>query len=131
MDNETRDFLQSLADKLGASVEKVYGVLIKQAKIEAIKDVINLILLIISGIVLYTVFIHIYPYCKPKIPTSQYEFDREWPEWVQLSMIFTSLGILINFIFILIQVSTTVSSCVTAIMNPESYAIETLANFRK
>ena len=55
MKNETRELIEQLAVKLGTTTEYLWSVIIKQAPIYAISSIIELLIIIIMGILLFKI----------------------------------------------------------------------------
>lgn len=53
MNSETNQMLEKLANKLGTTTEYLWGILVSQAKIDAITTIFQYLIIAIFGIVLY------------------------------------------------------------------------------
>ncbi len=128
MTEELNNVLTKLAEKLGTSVEKIYVVLTKQAKIEAITQCVYALLLIIATYYLAVGWYHVVPLCVNIHPEAKYSFEKEWATQVQFMVVGLGIGSLIDIIFIILVIPDTISTTLTAILNPEASAIDKILN---
>lgn len=122
MDNNTEALLRELADKFGTTTEKLYGVLVKQAKVEIIQSIIGAI----ACIVLIFIGIHflgLVHYSEGKVIKTEYSVDTIYPSTNILFIIaWIANGILwIISVFVIVE---NVNSIVSNFMNPEYQALE-------
>lgn len=119
MENNITDLLETLASKLGTTVERLYGVLVKQAKIDMAIGIIQEVVLAALLVGAYIGWEYLIPYCVGK----------EWPAEIQFCAIFlglSTLGLLIGFVVCLMELISTVAK---GIYNPEASAIEKITGY--
>jgi len=116
MDQITK-LLEQLAIKLGTTVEYLWGVLIKQAHVNAI---VNLTFVGVSGLVIVIGLMFI-----PKI----IKLDNEKRTWDEMSIRNTTWIIygIVNTILLLILVMCLVPA-ITQLLNPEYWALQEILN---
>lgn len=124
MDDKTSALLQQLSDKLGTSVEHLYKVLVKQAKMDAFICFLQLGILLLSMIPLFIGWVNVLPHCVPVNPNGQYSFDREWPGEIQLAVIALSISSMVLTIGIGAGLMRAVECIFKNLLNPEASAIE-------
>jgi len=113
MDERITILLEKLAEKLGTTADKVWEVLLIQAKVSAIYDIAFLCFFIVFTIV-----------TRKPLQVIVKRVMRKDDEWTLIS---GSLGIAIILVVILISAVVTVSNAymtVTALVNPEYWAIQ-------
>jgi len=119
MNQETKEIIQEIAEKLGTTAEHLWGVLIKQAGINAITDVI-------IATITICVFAFTFKYVMKKTHVPEKTEEERYPtaEWDD------ELGVLahiILLIFAIIAASITLASIytvITALLNPEYWALK-------
>lgn len=119
MKNQTTELLEKLAVQLGTTAEYLWSVLIVQARISAITDLIFLILAIVSGYFLYRT--HLYLGKEGEDMHSIY--DRK-DEAVIIPMF---VGIIIWAIFFLVMFFS-IGSIINGLFNPEYWALNKILN---
>ncbi len=110
MENLT-PLLEQLATKLGTTTEYLWTILLKQAPIHAFTIIGAFIFCILFGILLLRIF-------------SKYRDTVEYKMDWQIPFIFIS----IIWMFVFIIVIAYLSSAITALLNPEYYALQQILN---
>jgi hypothetical protein len=115
--NELTTLLESLASKLGTTTEYLWGVMIKQAPIDAF---VGITLIIIS-------FLLIIPYVRyikwfAKNYQKCYDNDTEVGHWIAIVIL-----AIILCIWLIISICD-INNVVTALANPEYWALEQILN---
>jgi len=126
MKKNTEKLLRDLAERLGTTTEKLYGVLVKQAKVEVVNSIISIIMHV-GAIILCYQLIGIYHLSEGKIVTTGYSAETIYPMSHYLCVIFWILngGVwLICFFGIL----DNIRSIVNNLINPEYGAVEQILN---
>jgi uncharacterized membrane-anchored protein len=93
MNEQTTKLIEQLSQKLGTTTEHLWSVLLKQAQVSAIMNLILLIVIIVVGIVLYKLHKH---FSKE---TSDYGNVYENNEITQFIMILSFIGWLVIMLF--------------------------------
>lgn len=119
MKNQTTELLEKLAVQLGTTAEYLWSVLIVQARISAITDLIFLILAIVSGYFLYRT--HLYLGKEGEDMHSIY--DRK-EEAVIIPMF---VGVIIWAIFFLVMFFS-IGNIINGLFNPEYWALNKILN---
>lgn len=119
MKNQTTELLEKLAVQLGTTAEYLWSVLIVQARISAITDLIFLILAIVSGYFLYRT--HLYLGKEGEDMHSIY--DRK-EEAVIIPMF---VGVIIWVIFFLVMFFS-IGNIINGLFNPEYWALNKILN---
>jgi len=118
MKEEITSMLKTLAEKLGTTVEYLWEVLVRQAYVSAITDIIMLVLFIIAG----TLFWRFHKKC-----TDRGWYNGEYPEYIGVASIPMILGSVAYFIwFIVILIS--IHNMITGFANPEYWALQQILN---
>ena len=117
MDDKTLQALTILANKLGTTAEYLWGVLLKQAPISGVTDLLTCVLLIFAAIAL-TKFV----YCKTKPRKSECS-SYEYPEWNNEAAFFAWAGCFLFFCFALLSVAFSIQGIVAAFLNPEYWTL--------
>lgn len=118
--NKVFEMLEQVAEQLGVAAEKLYPILLKQAKIDGIVNIIGLIVLII--ITYFSVRFAIKKYRK-----DVNEFDELTIEGFVLS-VFAFL----STICLIVELSLIKTTILTPLLNPDWYILnELLANLIK
>ena len=119
MNDKTLEFLNALAAKLGTTAEHLWAVLTKQAKFAAISDFI-LSAILVSAFILAART----TYVNTRTPDATPDNEYPRPKWddeigVSLAVVCTcALGL-----FAAISVCSAVGSALTAVFNPEYFAL--------
>lgn len=119
MKNQTTELLEKLAVQLGTTAEYLWSVLLVQARISAITDLIFLILAILSGYFLYRT--HRYLSQGTKDMHSIYYGKGEA---VVIPMI---IGLIIWIIFFFIMFFS-IGNIINGLFNPEYWALNKILN---
>ena len=119
--------LEQLASKLGTTVEMLWGVLLKQAMISGVVD-----LLIIIGLVVVAVFWTRFVIKKTtspgRDPERGWELDADWRDEAKC---FGWLSVFLTFGFIALIITFTAETIVSAFINPEYWALNKILRFIK
>ena len=112
MNEQTEKLIRELADKLGTTVEHLWGVLIKQAPITAVTDLLECVMLAVVCIVggKYLLRWH------RKLDGN---CEADHPGLVMLYVVWV-----VMLIITIISVLTSVSEIANAILNPEYWALK-------
>src|SRR5688572_19425336 len=114
MNQELNTQLSELAKKLGTSVDKLYEATIKQAKIELIYTIIELIIFAICVWIAWVLYLWLPSFDNDNVETSLMEFAK----------IFSMIGSVgISFVFAL-TLSGTIKHIITLYSNPEYWAMQ-------
>ena len=119
MKNQTTELLEKLAVQLGTTAEYLWSVLLVQARISAMTDLIFLMLAILSGYFLYRT--HRYLSQGTEDAHSIY-YEKE--EAVMIPMI---IGLIIWIIFFLIMFFS-IGNIISGLFNPEYWALNKILN---
>ena len=119
MNEQTEKLILELAEKLGTTAEHLWGVLVKQAQINAAIDL--LIMIVVLGISLVW-----YRLVKSKTTKPPISNDDPYPyaEWSDEFAIIAWTLLAIWGVGALIALLCTISTVATALMNPEYWAIK-------
>jgi len=120
MNEKTEQLLQSLAEKLGTTVEYLWIVLVNQAKYHAIISLIQMAF--IFAIVFTTIKLHI-KFSKKIDGKNTIYYDKE--ELVIIPMVLAAITSVILLMFFLAGTSDLFS----AIFNPEYWALKRIMSF--
>ena len=117
MDEKTLQALTALAMKLGTTVEYLWGVLVKQAPISGVTD----LLLIGIWVTLATLWVRfvINKTTRPKTPDRG---SREYPEWEGEAKFFAWLSVFVAVGVTVLAVSSSIPTAIAALFNPEYWA---------
>ena len=110
MNKETQELIERLSEKLGTTADHLWGVLIKQAPIQAIIDGITMAALIVLSILALKLF-------KDKYKKL---WDTDAEPLVIVAGLFTAMLVVATIII----VCTTFDTTVTAVFNPEYWALK-------
>jgi len=121
MNDKTIELLNRLADKFGTTAEHLWGVLVKQAQIHAANQ-------LIVAVVLVVLWTFMFRFVRGKTTSSDPIPESEYPEgeWKSDEAIFAWVWVWGSLVFVLIVVCTTAASCLTALLNPEYWALKQL-----
>lgn len=119
MKNQTTELLEKLAVQLGTTAEYLWSVLIVQARISAITDLIFFILAIVSGYFLYRTHLYL-----SKETEDMYSLYERKEEAVILPMFFV---VIIWVIFFLVMFFS-IGNIINGLFNPEYWALNKILN---
>lgn len=114
MNEQTNKLIEQLAQKLGTTTEYLWSILIKQASISAITDLMYCIFVIISGFILLKV--HMYLGSEKDGKDSIY-YEKEEAVWIPMAI---ALAIWVIMISIAL---CSVHNIVNGFFNPEYWAL--------
>src|SRR5690349_17935791 len=86
MNDKLIELLEKLSGKLGTTVEHLYWVLIRQAKLDAIITIIQTAFALLCIIPDAMLWHWIVPYCVAPNPKGTYHYETDWPAEVQLGV---------------------------------------------
>ena len=119
MNDKTLELLNRLADKFGTTVEHLWGVLVKQAVISAITE-------LVMAVAMVALWLWVFRFVRAKTtkpkPTEEDRYPHaEWrEEGALIAWLVTAVGLLIA----LIQVYSAATTGITALLNPEYWALK-------
>lgn len=119
MKNQITELLEKLAVQLGTTAEYLWSVLIVQARISAITDLIFLILAIVSGYFLYRT----HRYLSEETEDMYSIYERK-EEAVIIPML---VGVSIWLIFFLVMFFS-IGNIINGLFNPEYWALNKILN---
>lgn len=114
MNTETNKLIETLAAKLGTTTEYLWGVLLRQAPIDATICLLANVVIIIMGVVLYKVHQHF----KDKETSDAFEFL-----FPIVCLVFASCAIVLPIV--------TISNIINGYFNPEFWALDYIINHIK
>jgi hypothetical protein len=124
MEKQLETVLSELAVKFGTTTERLYAVLVKQAKIKIFKSIIAVSILIIL-IIIGLHYIDLVHYTNGKIVKTEYSVDTIYPDSNILFMICWGANAILWVISIL-TINDEIMSLIENIGNPEFFAINTV-----
>ena len=116
MNEQATKLLEQLAQKLGTTVEYLWGILIQQAQVDAFVNLGYLIILIIAWII--GVKLHFYLSKNEK-----YEKDNTGLAWAAIMIIFAMILIPVSIVMFFF-----LGNIVTGLINPEYWALKQVLN---
>jgi len=125
MDEKLVSLLESLAGKLNTTTERLYLVLVKQAKVDAWIAVVILVFMSFGLIALYFGWVYLVPLCVDVPVKSQFETPH-WPFHIQLIACGLGMGTCVLVTFFIVQLEQSIDTVITAIFNPEAAALNTI-----
>jgi hypothetical protein len=112
MNDKTLVLLEQLAQKLGTTADFLWGILIKQAFLSALTDLIFLIISVLFGLFLYKIHIK---FCDSENKWSYYEKE----EALAIPMVIAAM---LFFVFFLIMLFSC-GNIINGLFNPEYWAL--------
>jgi hypothetical protein len=122
MNDQLQKALTELANKLGTSVQYLWKVLVSQAKINAITDIIMWVIVIRSGVILG--MLH-YRFSKEK-ETDKYSYNSYYDNNDSAGFIMATLGI--GWFIFLIICFINIPDLVSSLFNPEYWALKEIVH---
>jgi len=119
---ELTPMLEKLAEKLGTTTEYLWGVLLKQAPITAVTELVYLILVVLCGITLYKIHKRL---SKKVDGNNSIYYESE--ELVIVPMVIATIIWAILFIICFLSIG----SIVTGFLNPEYWALDEIMSLIK
>lgn len=118
MDEKTLQALTALANKLGTTAEYLWGVLVKQAPITGVID-----LVLMAALVLLTVMWCRFVMRKTTAPKPTEEDRYPHADWEEEDAIaaWLSAGVLVSFTVLIVMLH--LATAMTALVNPEYWAL--------
>jgi len=118
MNDQTTQLIEQLAHKLGTTTEYLWSVLVKQAAISAITNLIYLIFMIVSGFILYKVHKYL-------------SLERGDDEYSKISyyedndILYVPMGVL-AFVWVILTIVAffSIGIIINGFVNPEYWALE-------
>lgn len=122
MDNNLNELIKELADKLGTTAEKLYSVLVKNSKLEAIISFINLGVIILFYFPCFYAWQYLIPKC---VSVGGNGFNAtEWPENIQIMVAILAIASAALIIGTVAQIFNSIDTGIKNLINPEGAAIE-------
>lgn len=118
MDDKTSKLIEQLAVKLGTTAEYLWTILLKQAKISAINDIIFLSVSLLFGFILFR--IHRYLLKERKVGGYEESYYHKYEEAAILPMVIFTVAFTITFIISL----SSISNIINGLLNPEYWALK-------
>lgn len=122
MDEKLTALLTDLAQTLGTTVENLYKVLVKQAKLDFYILLLQVIVLLPLFFPLMAGWHWVIPRCVPADPHSQY--DHDWPANIQIIAVGLGMTSVAWGILAIAGISSLISTGITNLLNPEARAID-------
>jgi len=119
MNENTTKLIEQLAQKLGTTSEYLWGVLLKQAPIDATINLIQIIIVLLFGWILYKIYKKI---IKNTDSTNSYYSKYEEATSVPMAM-----GLLV-FAILLIYAFSCIGDVINGYFNPEYWALDRIIN---
>ena len=122
MNEETTKLIEQLAQKLGTTAEYLWRVLIKQAPISAATDLLYLVLIIITGIVLFNI--------HKRLAKEDEHGDSAYFTFEEGAAVPMIIGVIIwGILFIVCFFS--IGDIINGFLNPEYWALNNVLNAAK
>jgi hypothetical protein len=121
MDKNTETLIRELADKLGTTSEYLWGVLLKQAPISAATDAAAVIILLAV-----TFYVCRLVFKKTTTPPKTEDEPYPEPEWEEAEAFLAWVVAGCSVVGTTIFVTASIQSVVTALLNPEYWALQQL-----
>ena len=131
------DMIQQLAEKMGVAVDQLWATLIMQAKVEAISDIVWIVIMFIPFIISLIIYLNIAKKRKEMEKESNRIFKEEYPKYNTWSReIYVDYeekqffsGLIVGFFsFTLLLSMIAIQNIITNLINPNMYAIKYLTN---
>ncbi len=119
MDKETTQLIEKLAETLGTTSEYIWEVLIKQAPVYAAGTILEIILMIIFGCILFVLHL----YFSKESDNSRSKYDK-YDALIRVPMF---IGAIFWFCLALVAFFS-ISHIITALVNPEYWALKQILN---
>jgi hypothetical protein len=123
MNDNTTKLLRDLAQKMGTTTEYLWGVLIRQARIDAIIKLTELIIVLIIGVVLLLLFFRF----NKKNPDDSGSLSNWFEKSEPLSVVFV-ICCIIWLLFFFVSLST-INDIFYGFLNPEYVALKNVMDF--
>lgn len=118
MNDKTLDLLTRLADKFGTTVEHLWGVLIKQAAITAVAE-------IVMAMVMVAAWVWMFRFVRGKTTEKPETNDRyAQAEWEQDGALIAWIVVSIAALITCLQIYEALTTGATALLNPEYWALK-------
>ena len=118
MNDKTIELLNKLADKFGTTVEHLWGVLIKQAAITAVAE-------IVMALVMIAAWVWMFRFVRGKTAEQPETSDRyAHPEWEQEGALIAWIVVCIAALITCLQIYGALTTGATALLNPEYWALK-------
>lgn len=130
MEQNTEALLRDLAEKLGTTTERLYGVLVKQAKVRIIKSIFTIGFFIIISIFLYVItrFVHYDDGVYKIIHHNMFDYSirDEQDSWPICNILFVIIWVIssIGWIISITEIKSAVDGIVENNINPEYQALQ-------
>jgi hypothetical protein len=123
MNKETLDLVNKLAEKLGTTVDQLWLVLIKQARVEVITSLASIVLV---WMILIAAFVVLYKNTKTPPATEENKYpEPKWSdEWSFIPWCFWGVFTVIAAFYSVDEITNSI----TTLMNPEYWALTQILN---
>ncbi len=116
MNEQATKLIEQLAQKLGTTAEYLWAVLLKQAPISAMVDLVYLVIVIIMGIGMYK----LHKYCTKETGEYKESIYEDNGEFVRPAMVILTIVWVIFFIICFFSIG----NIVNGFFNPEYWALK-------
>lgn len=124
IEDRAMEVLERLSNKLNTPIAKLYGVMVKQVKVDAINAVVATAFLAFTGIILKYFWSLILPYCVPGL-----QGDGSWPAQVILEFAALTLVTVAWGYTFFVKALFCVQQCIGAWLNPEGVAFNRIIRY--
>lgn len=121
MNDKTLELLNRLADKFGTTVEHLWGVLVKQAVISAVTE-------IVMALAMVAAWLWLFRFVRRKTTEPKETAEDRYPhaEWREEGALIAWLVAALALLLVTIQVYCATTTGLTALLNPEYWALKQL-----
>lgn len=121
MNDKTIELLNRLADKFGTTVEHLWGVLVKQAVISAVSEILMALTMAVLWLWMFRLIRR--KTTEPQ-PTDECRYPRA--EWREEGAVFAWIVAAIGLLIVVVQTYCAATIGITALLNPEYWALKQL-----
>jgi len=121
MNDKTLELLNRLAEKFGTTVEHLWGVLVKQAVISAVTE-------IVMALAMVAAWVWLFRFVRGKTTEPKETPEDRYPhaEWREEGALIAWLVAAFALMLVAIQVYRAATTGLTALLNPEYWALKQL-----
>lgn len=121
MNDKTLELLNRLADKFGTTVEHLWGVLVRQAVISAVTE-------IVMALAMVAAWVWLFRFVRSKTTAPKETPENRYPhaEWEDAGALIAWLVAALALLLVTIQVYCAATTGLTALLNPEYWALKQL-----
>lgn len=123
MNDNTAKLIEQLAQKLGTTSEYLWGVLLKQAAIDATTNLLQFFVVIIFGIILYRYHVKLSKKIKPN---DGYYSKNSYEDNDAIAFLMVALSTV--FFILSIVMFTCIGDIINGYFNPEYWALNKILN---